>query len=90
MGNRGIRGSKGVREIEGVMGNKGVRESEGLMGSRGVAVPSVRGQGVSAISFLKKPSESAKELPLSTPIKSVNNNHTNYAHSREQQITKPR
>ena len=36
MGSRGVRGSKGVRE------------SEGIMGSKGVAVPSVRGRGVSA------------------------------------------
>ena len=36
MGSRGIRGSKGVRE------------SEGVMGSKGVAIPSVRGRGVSA------------------------------------------
>ena len=39
-------GSKGFR------GSKGVRESEGVMGSKGVAVPSVRGRGVSASSVI--------------------------------------
>ena len=42
MGSRGVRGSKGVRE------------SEGLMGSKGVAVPSVRGRGVSASKLINK------------------------------------
>ena len=39
-------GSKGVME------SKGVRESEGVMGSKGVAVPSVRGQGISASRYI--------------------------------------
>ena len=39
---KGVMGSKGVR------GSKSVRESEGVMGSKGVAVPNVRGRGVSA------------------------------------------
>ena len=42
MGNKGVRGSKGIRE------------SEGVMGSKGVAVPSVRGRGVSASYILKQ------------------------------------
>ena len=37
-------GSKGVME------SKGIRESEGVMDSKGVAMPSVRGWGVSASS----------------------------------------
>ena len=35
-------GSKGVME------SKGIRQSEGVMDSKGVAMPSVRGRGVSA------------------------------------------
>ena len=43
-------GSKGVME------SKGVRESKGVMGSKGIAVPSVRGRGVSASCSIKKES----------------------------------
>ena len=36
MGSRGFRSSKGIRE------------SEGVIGSKGIAIPSIRGRGVSA------------------------------------------
>ena len=47
-------GTKGVSENRGVRESKGVRESVVIMDSKGVAIPSVRGRGVSASHYMKR------------------------------------